>query len=313
MKGKGSRVLLLIFILLFSTIQILSSNVKAVDEEPEVILTFNDGDTYQEADVSNGICTLFFNGTVTAMLPSDGVERYIDVNLQAHSEMKMYINFTPEKLWIIPGEVIKFSAHITLLPGFHTNKNAIIKIGGSAEYFPFSPVQKITPIFGYINYKLYANFTLSCKRTSFTIEPGDKCHFNLEIYNKGNSNQTFIVQVLNNDEVENANIDLFILHENNIIKMQHQDVIIIVVETSKGIESLGEHKIKIQVKPMTEDGADQLGEPQNITFNIKIPENKIYQTTDFCFWSSLLTAIIISSLILTWVWKRRKNKKSKNK
>ena len=46
MKGKARRVLLIIFILIFSSVHFFPVTVKAVAEEPKVILGFDDGYSY---------------------------------------------------------------------------------------------------------------------------------------------------------------------------------------------------------------------------------------------------------------------------
>lgn len=309
MSGKVLKGLIVIFVLLFGIVQISLNNAQAY-YAPVTAISFNEGESFQEVDVHpDGDCKAIFNGTIIITPNPDSSVTPTNVSFRSSTDMGWPSIVTPETMKVNIGEPMPFSVEVNVTP--YTNAGVIGKltVGATVETSPGGLRYWIDPIVGYIKIKPYYRLHIMCDDPIAFSSPGAQEDFSVVIANEGNSDDTYSLEIINLKELENKGFTAHLTRTKLEVPERQEAEIGVVVTVPDDSRCMGGHDIIIQARSesnVTENITDQM------TLFIRVRDNNIIYTTDYCLTISISSVIVITLMVLLWR-RRRRNKKTKNK
>jgi hypothetical protein len=266
MRGIFKIQTILILFCLPIAFPLLSINSEAIGA-PVVVIAFEEGEEEQIADVRPGEHgTVLFPGTVTGQLPAGSSFQDIIVDLVGSTDLDWSVTINPSQIQLNPGNVEKFTAQVTAPPGTSSSIVETLTVSGRARAFPGTLTVSIAPITGTIRIEQYYQFSLSSNEPICNSTIGEKVELNLDIYNSGNGEDTFSINVVNLHELSSKNIIITLSSTTHTIQNKQTGNVLINAEIPNNRNCIGIHYITLEVKSQEQEEIEGQAFPK--TFNL---------------------------------------------
>ena len=159
---------------------------------------------------------------------------------------------------------------------------------------------------GRVDIGQYHNFTISCPQNKMTANIFEEKKFELQIYNTGNFLDVFQVEIVNEKEISDKCINVYQTQYNVEIIDNRTETIKIVLKPTDTTKCLGNHEIKVRV--YSPEGESDGVEPQEITFELDVPQEQVINTGEFQNCSLAIIIVIVFVVFITWRRRQRKKK-----
>jgi hypothetical protein len=270
----GSKVVCsgnVILILLVLVISLLPIPTIAVGQ-PAVEMKFDPGEDIQYADVAPGDSGLvFFPGTVSADLAAGGTVQDVVVTLDAFTDLGWPTTVEPDTIYLDPGTTeASFLATVSVPPETSWNVSEALTVSGTAMAYPGALRYYVGTISGTIIINQYYRFSLGCEEPYQECCPDSNLCYNLTIFNEGNGNDKFSVEITNLDYLSRESFTVNIGSPTIEIQEKRGDQVPIMVKTPSSEGSIGVYDIDISVKSEEEEMDIGYTIPQTYTFTTRI-------------------------------------------
>lgn len=306
MKGKGTKITILITILLLLFIQLVPTSVVAVRKWVDVDIDFID-DVAPPEDVEPGAANkVFYYGIVSVKMNPMGPAFPVKIELIAYTDQGWNCTVTPNTFSIPPGTGQPFTIEVTVPAKTSYYTGGTMSLYGKASSFPDYVTRQGSPITGTIKIEQYQNYTVKCDAPVLQARPGSIETFEISVTNTGNARDRVYLKIENRDELRKHGI-LASLDRHFIDLESHiNETVTIRVRVSKGAKAVGDHEIVVKTYSMRGPGEVIL--IKNQTLRLEIPQDTIIYTDEF-FISSLILIVIIFCIFFTWQMRRLRKKR----
>ncbi len=249
----------------------IPNNIVAVGP-PVVNLEFDEGEEIQEVDVRPGESGLVtFPGTVSADLAAGGSVQDVVVELYGSTDQGWPVTISPAQMVLQPGtEEVPFAATVSVTPETSSYVTGILTIGGTAMAFPGALRYAIQSIEGTILIEQYYRFSVGCDRPYQDCSPDSEVCYNFSIYNEGNGNDSYEIQVTNLEYLTQNSFSVALESSTIAIPEKNNDQISILVRTPTGKNSYGAYDIELQVKSVLEEQNEGHTTPQVFDLTVRL-------------------------------------------
>jgi hypothetical protein len=311
MRVKMKRpiiIILIVFILGLGIISVTASASRASDSYPKVSIALFETSKIAQVSPSEP-SEVVFECKLNVEFPKgyENPSAYVNVSLNV---VDTWGNSTlSQKYFIFKDDAEQLlNATVIVPPCISYNNPGKVIILGKWFMEPIGFQGNVNPqrgVEGRVNIKQYHNFTISCPQTKMTADIFEEKKFELQIKNTGNFMDVFQVEILNEEELSDKCINVYQTQYNLEIFDNRTETVKIISRPTDTTKCLGNHKIKVRVhSPRGEpDGV----EPQDITFELEVPQEQMINTVEFqnCF----IVIIIVVIFVVFITWRRRQRKK----
>lgn len=300
--------LLIIFMLSLVALSLITSPTGASESYPEVRIALFE--TRKIAQVSpNEPAEVVFECKLTVEFPKgyENPAAYINVSLNVVDTWGN--SFLSQKYYFFKDDAEQlFNATVFVPPGKRFGNRGTVTILGKWFMEPTGFRDNVYPKNGVtarVDIGQYHNFTISCPKRKLTADIWEEKKFELQIQNTGNFLDVFQVEILNEEELSDNCINVYQSQYNLEIFDNRTETVKIISRPTDTTKCLGNHEIKVRVH--SPKGEPNGVEPQDITFELEVPQEQIVNTTEFqnCF----LVSIIAIVFVVFFTWRRRQRKK----
>jgi hypothetical protein len=307
MKGKVSKFILLIAILLLLLLQLIPSGVVANNKWVNVNLNFTN-DQVQFADVTPSIGDqVVFNGSLNVYMNSFGPAFPVKIELFASTDLGWDCTVIPSKFSILPGASQPFTVEVNVPANISYYYYSLISISCKYSSFPDYVTYSRPPITGSIRARQYQNYTVGCEDPVLQGKPGSEEWFEIYVKNTGNARDKIYFEIDNLDELEKKSFSVMLIQNKIEFPTYTNNSVRFRVTVPKSAEAIGDHEIVLKTYLMSGDGEIIL--IKNLTLQLEVPEENIIYTNEF-FISSIILIVIIFCIF--FVWQSRKLRKKRN-
>jgi hypothetical protein len=261
----------LFFILLISVIPLISFNTLSVGS-PVVELKFDTGEEIQTADVAPGDSGLVsFPGTVSADLAAGGTVQDVVVTLEVSTDLGWPATIEPEIVTLTPGtEEAAFLATVSVPSETLWNTTGVLTVSGTAMAYPGALRYNIQSITGTIKINQYYQFSVGCNDPFKECCPNSDICYNITLYNGGNGNTLFSVEITNHEYLVRETFTVNIGSSTLEVQAKSYEIVPIIVGTPYSEDCLGVYDIEVKITSKTEESNTGSTEPQMYTLTAQI-------------------------------------------
>jgi hypothetical protein len=241
----------------------------------------------------------------------------VDVYLEVQYPEEISVSLDDYEFTLTPEEpVYEFMANVTVQPGTSSTKNPQVTIGGSATAQPSGRRGGVIEDQASVDILPFYTADIEFEISSSTINKGDSKEFKLILENKGNADETFVLNWANPDELSGKDIKVE-MEDTNIFVPEKSKVEVDIKIKTGDRTSRGSYLIKIELWSERNGPANKEESRADIIIDVKDPYLEGIQ--DFFSMSPyvvyitgavvLIAVAIVIYLLLRWrssrAWKRR--------
>lgn len=236
MLSKGTSVTLAVLVLVALALVALamtSWDVHAQSLQPELRVTVDQEDRDQTArptDVENDLLT--FHGEVTLQkitwFPGEQVVVVVELDMQGVEEVWQASIDPPEMTFTASGAK-NFSAVVTAPIGLASGEFHTLFFEPSSDDLPNPPLTAITPGTANVVIAQYYKIGRQYSTEPLRVTQGEMLEFNITLINRGNGDDTFILEVTNQVELDGMGLN-------------------VVYEPSKRVDAGEEREVKLRIE-----------------------------------------------------------------
>ncbi len=250
-----------------------------------------------------------FNGIVSVTCDSNPLT-HVEVTLTVVDTWGSS-KVVPSKTTFFQSSEESFIVQVAVPVGESCDERGIIKVYGKWIVYPSGASGSAEPeegLIGQIDIAQFFRFTLSVPQKYCETRPGFDVDFKLGIRNDGNGNDSFIIEILNQDTLSEKDFSVLLSQSKVVLSENAPEALILIsIDIPSSTSVIGQNIIKINV--YSENGLLEGLPPSVVRFVIDISRDYIYETNEFTISVLLLIFIVIICIILVWQWRKKRGLK----